>query len=1121
MAIDKNTGHVFYNLDYSHEVIEELLDKIHDGYVLSKEQYDKLVEAMDMGFISTFDGDYNNLKNVPYIPVKTSDLTNDSQFQTAEELNAKIVVLEKELRKVIKNNYEIAVDNGFEGTEAEWLESLKGEKGDQGEIGPKGDKGDQGEIGPKGDKGDQGIQGPKGDKGDPGEQGIQGPKGDKGDLPIKGIDYFTEEEINAINDFIKQEDVKVKNEVQAALDLKANKDELPSLEGLATEQFVQEQINAIEHPQYDDAELREMIANKANKEELFSGDYNDLVNKPAIPSIDGLATEDFVKAEIAKAQLEGEEVDLSGYATKEFVQQEIAAIEHPQYDDSELREMIETIEVPSVEGLASEEFVREEIAAIEHPVYDDSELRELINNIVVPDVEGYATEDFVKEEVTKLVNAAPEAMDTLGELAAAISAHEGVYEGFIAQQAEALAKKVDAVEGFALADEAEMARLKDVHNYDDTDVKARLDALEAVEMPEVPSIEGLASEEFVNNAIEAIEHPQYNDTELREMIEAIEVPSIAGLASEQFVRDEIAKAQLEGEEVDLSGFATKDDLNGLANEQYVQEQIAAIEHPQYDDNELRNIIAEKADKTEVPSIEGLATKEELQQAIEGIEHPTVDLEPYAKKEDLFSKDYNDLENKPEIPEAYDDSELRGMIEAIEVPSIEGLATEEFVAQEIEAIEIPEEYDDAELRGRIEVLENVEMPEMPSIDGLATEEFVNQAIAAIEHPQYDDTDVKARLDALESIEIPEVPSIDGLASEEFVLNKIDEIEFPEVDLEPYAKKEDLFSKDYNDLLNKPVIPSVEGLASEDFVRNAIAEAELNAGDQEVDLSGYATKDELAKKADKEELFSGSYNDLVDKPEIPSVDGLATEEFVVQQIEAIEMPEEYNDAELRGRIESLEAVEIPEVPSIEGLASEEFVNNAIANIEHPQYDDSVIQEKVNEAMEAVEVLETYKAELEAARAEIAALKEVKNQLLASTFGVEYEWLYVMDQEQADDILPINKETAPKFYEDWSPIFESEDESLIEEFIMNMYEQDIYRVYIMKLADEHKLYNRYELLPLADNDKQPVNNYLQNWTPVKSISKWNWGGEEDGGFVLNGIPTSRMTFAFMKVKEEYRNK
>ena len=153
MAIDKDTGSVFYNLDYTHEAIEELLDKIHDGYVLSEEQYNKLVEVISMEFISTFDGDYNNLENAPYIPVKMSDLENDAQYQTAENLNAKIVVLEQELRKVLKNNYEIAVDNGFEGTEAEWLESLKGEKGDQGEIGPQGPQGLQGEQGPIGPQG--------------------------------------------------------------------------------------------------------------------------------------------------------------------------------------------------------------------------------------------------------------------------------------------------------------------------------------------------------------------------------------------------------------------------------------------------------------------------------------------------------------------------------------------------------------------------------------------------------------------------------------------------------------------------------------------------------------------------------------------------------------------------------------------------------------------------------------------------------------------------------------------------------------------------------------------------------------------------------------------------------
>ena len=49
----------------------------------------------------------------------------------------------------------------------------------------------------------------------------------------------------------------------------------------------------------------------------FNGDYNSLTNKPNIPSIEGLATEEYVKNEIANAQLEGEEIDLSGYATKD------------------------------------------------------------------------------------------------------------------------------------------------------------------------------------------------------------------------------------------------------------------------------------------------------------------------------------------------------------------------------------------------------------------------------------------------------------------------------------------------------------------------------------------------------------------------------------------------------------------------------------------------------------------------------------------------------------------------------------------------------------------------------------------------------------------------------------
>ena len=85
--------------------------------------------------------------------------------------------------------YQVAVQHGFEGTEAEWLISLKGEKG---ETGPKGDKGNTGEKGDTGERGPQGLQGERGlqgIQGEQGEQGIQGPvgpKGEKGDQGERG-----------------------------------------------------------------------------------------------------------------------------------------------------------------------------------------------------------------------------------------------------------------------------------------------------------------------------------------------------------------------------------------------------------------------------------------------------------------------------------------------------------------------------------------------------------------------------------------------------------------------------------------------------------------------------------------------------------------------------------------------------------------------------------------------------------------------------------------------------------------------------------------------------------------------------------------------------------------------
>ncbi len=55
-----------------------------------------------------------------------------------------------------KSAYELAVAHGFEGTEEEWIQSLKGADGQKGADGAKGATGATGATGAKGDKGDRG-----------------------------------------------------------------------------------------------------------------------------------------------------------------------------------------------------------------------------------------------------------------------------------------------------------------------------------------------------------------------------------------------------------------------------------------------------------------------------------------------------------------------------------------------------------------------------------------------------------------------------------------------------------------------------------------------------------------------------------------------------------------------------------------------------------------------------------------------------------------------------------------------------------------------------------------------------------------------------------------------------
>lgn len=136
--------------------------------------------------------------------------------ETAEiESTDEFTLLENTISKA-KSAYQIAVENGFEGTEEEWLESLKGKNGDDGQDGKNGIDGIDGQNGADG----RGITNTEINAN--GELiltysdgtiknlgvviGAKGEKGDKGDTGVTGSDYvLTDTDKSEIADIVISE----------------------------------------------------------------------------------------------------------------------------------------------------------------------------------------------------------------------------------------------------------------------------------------------------------------------------------------------------------------------------------------------------------------------------------------------------------------------------------------------------------------------------------------------------------------------------------------------------------------------------------------------------------------------------------------------------------------------------------------------------------------------------------------------------------------------------------------------------------------------------------------------------------------------------------------------------
>ena len=303
------------------------------------------------------------LPNYPTVPTNISAFTNDAKYASETFVNNKIaeaslsggeVDLSGYVTKEIGNASQITFSDGQTFQTKLDAGTLKGDKGD---------KGDAGEQGPQGPEGPQGIQGEQGPKGDTGEKGPQGEKGDKGDTgndgytPVKGVDYFdgakgdkgdkgdkgengkdgltTSISVNGTtytqsNGLITLPDypagagesshthsnklvldgissTKVNNwdtaythsqSTHAPTNAEANVQADWNVTDTSSDAYIKNKPTIPASYTHPDTHPASMITGLSTV--ATSGSYNDLTNKPNIPSISGLASTDYVDGKVAE-----------------------------------------------------------------------------------------------------------------------------------------------------------------------------------------------------------------------------------------------------------------------------------------------------------------------------------------------------------------------------------------------------------------------------------------------------------------------------------------------------------------------------------------------------------------------------------------------------------------------------------------------------------------------------------------------------------------------------------------------------------------------------------------------------------------------------------------------------
>lgn len=248
-----------------------------------------------------------------------------------------------------------------------------------------------------------------------------------------------------------------------------------------------------------------------------------------------------------KLNEKADKVDLDNYYDKETIDEKLANLDLGDFDiDSAIVDEINTVKEnvttlqTDVQTLTQKQISDQTatvgiIATIQHSLATQeqnittiqSDITGLKDKVKDYEDKSFATEEYVNAQVAGLIDSAPEALDTLQELASAL----GNDKDFANTVTTAIGNKADK---------------EHTHSYNDLtdlpeDLTSRVEALEKKEV-DIPQLEGYATEEYVNTALlykADKEHTHsYNDLS--------DLPNLDEKADVSWVQEELDKKSNKG-----------------------------------------------------------------------------------------------------------------------------------------------------------------------------------------------------------------------------------------------------------------------------------------------------------------------------------------------------------------------------------------------------------------------------------------------------------------------------------------------------------------------------------------------------------------------------------------------